>query len=144
LRPPRADLAGRWAPQILTAVAALAAVTVLGTAQIVAHGAMPQPNHLNESTVTVAQRLRGEEPCLLVTGYEPTMGWYSGCDAVTYAQFRAMNPTGRVKVSLVLFEHGTRQPGALSLKRLIGDRDTTTRRIPAGGSIGAATVITLK
>ncbi|MCC3768205.1 glycosyltransferase family 39 protein [Streptomyces sp. UNOC14_S4] len=138
-----AEFTGRWASRVLSAVAALAAVTVLGTAQVVAHGAMPAPDRLSDSVVPVAKQLSSDGPCLLVTGYEPEVGWYSGCDAVTYAQYRTMDVPAGTEVSLILFERGRLQPGKAALKRLIGDRRTTVREIPTDGSIGRATVITL-
>ena len=139
-----ADRVGQWGSTTLAAVAALAAVTVPATAQVVAHGAMPGPERLGASTVPVARQLASDEPCLLVTGYEPEMGWYSGCDAVTYSQYRRMAPPSDTEVSLVLFERGRLQPGPTALKKLIGGRNTTTRHIPTRGSVGDATVITLR
>ncbi|WP_232839318.1 glycosyltransferase family 39 protein [Streptomyces triticisoli] len=139
-----AEATGRWSSRVLAAVAALATVTVAGTAQVVAHGAMSGPTDLSRSTVPVAQQLSADGPCLLVTGYEPEMGWYSGCDAVTYAQYREMKRPPEVRTSFVLFERGRLQPGPVELKRLIAGRDTDVRRIPTEGSIGAATVVTVR
>ncbi|MGW3569643.1 glycosyltransferase [Streptomyces sp. NPDC000941] len=139
-----AESAGRWSATVLTAIAALAAVTVPATAQYVAHDAMPGPTAQRVSTLAVARQLAGDRPCLLVTGYEPDLGWYSGCDAVTYGQYRRMAPAAGVEVSLVLFERGRLQPGPASLGRLIDGRATTTRTIPTEGSLGTATVITLR
>ncbi|GAA2351368.1 hypothetical protein GCM10010246_44530 [Streptomyces cuspidosporus] len=139
-----AEAAGRWSATVLTAVAALAAVTVPATAQYVAHAATPGPHAQHLSTVAVARQLANDRPCLLVTGYEPDLGWYSGCDAVTYGQYRRMPPPSGVEVSLVLFERGRLQPGPASLRRLIGGRATTTRTIRTAGSLGTATVITLR
>jgi hypothetical protein len=139
-----AELAGRWAAPALAVVAVFAAVTVLGTAQVVAHGAMPGPDRLSDSTVPVARWLSSPGPCLLVTGYEPEVGWYSGCDAVTFAQYRRMHVPEGTEVSLLLFERGRLQPGKAGLKELIGDRETLVRTIPTSGSVGAATVITLR
>ncbi len=135
---------GHWNRGVLAAVAALAGLTTVGTAQVVAHGAMPGPDRLSLSTVPVAERLGSDGPCLLVTGYEPEMGWYSGCDAVTYAQYRRMTPPPGTPVTLVLFEYGRLQPDDASLARLIGDRDTTVRTIPTDGALGTATAVTLR
>ncbi|MES4902759.1 MULTISPECIES: PT domain-containing protein [unclassified Streptomyces] len=139
-----AESAGRWSAALLTAVAALAALTVPATARYVAHDAMPGPTAQRVSTLAVARQLADDRPCLLVTGYEPDLGWYSGCDAVTFGQYRRMAPPSGVEVSLVLFERGRLQPGPASLRRLIGGRPTTTRTIPTDGSLGTATVITLR
>ncbi|MEU5025646.1 glycosyltransferase family 39 protein [Streptomyces milbemycinicus] len=139
-----AESAGRWSQTVLTAIAALAAVTVPATAQYVAHDAMPGPTAQRVSTLAVARQLASDRPCLLVTGYEPDLGWYSGCDAVTFGQYRRMAPASGVEVSLILFERGRLQPGPASLRRLIGGLATTTRTIPTEGSLGTATVITLR
>ncbi|WP_230864129.1 glycosyltransferase [Streptomyces clavuligerus] len=139
-----ADLAGSLVPALLAAVAAMAVLTVLGTARVIADVAMAAPNAQRKSTVPVALELRNDgRPCLLVTGYEPDLGWYSGCDAVTYGQFRRMSPPPGTLVRLVLFEKGRDQPGAAALERLIGDRHGGSRTVPTEGSLGDATVITL-
>lgn len=138
-----AERTGHWHRGLLAAVAGLAGLTASGTAQVVAHGAMPGPDRLSHSTAPVAERLASNGPCLLVTGYEPDIGWYSGCDAVTYAQYRRMTPPPGTHVTLVLFEHGRLQPDDTALARLIGDRDTTVRTIPTAGALGTATAVTL-
>ncbi|WP_405852223.1 hypothetical protein OG361_05830 [Streptomyces sp. NBC_00090] len=138
-----AELAGRWAAPVLTAVSALSVVTVLGTTQVVAHGAMPGPDRLSDSTVPAARQLSSPAPCLVVTGYEPEVGWYSGCDAVTYAQYRKMRAPEGTRVSLLLFERGRLQPSTAGLQKLSGNRETTVRTISTPGSLGTATVITL-
>ncbi|MBT2410410.1 glycosyltransferase [Streptomyces sp. ISL-12] len=128
---------GRWGAPLLAATGALAALTVLGTTQVVAHGAMPGPTAQARSTVPVAERLAADRPCLLVTGYEPEAGWYSGCDAVTYAQYRRLTPPPGTTVRLLWFTHGRLQPDPAALPP--GHRTT----IPTGGPLGTATVITL-
>jgi hypothetical protein len=138
-----AGLTGRRNRGLLATVAGLAGLTTVGTAQVVAHGAMPGPDRLSHSTVPVAQRLAAGGSCLLVTGYEPEMGWYSGCDAVTYAQYRRMTPPSGTRVTLVLFEHGRLQPDGTALTHLIGGRGTTVRTIPTDGALGTATAVTL-
>ncbi|WP_159399449.1 MULTISPECIES: glycosyltransferase [Streptomyces] len=138
-----ADISKQLADIPLTFTAAVSLLTILGTSQVVAYGAIPGPTKLSESTVPVAQQMSSADPCLLVSGYEPEMGWYSGCDAVTYAQYREMASRSDVRVSLVLFERGRLQPGPASLSALIDGRDTTIVRIPTKGSLGTATVITL-
>ncbi|MBT2506642.1 glycosyltransferase [Streptomyces sp. ISL-98] len=147
-----AELAGHWSggawrAPVLAAVAALAGLTVLGTAQVVAHGAMPGPKRLSWSTVPVALEIGAAAhgvPCLVVTGYEPEFGWYSRCDAVTYSQYRKMRVPKGTRVSLVVFERGRLQPDAAGLERLIGGRDTDVRKIGTDGSVGTATVVTLR
>ncbi|MGW7050255.1 glycosyltransferase [Streptomyces sp. NPDC054887] len=142
-----AELAGRmWSAPALTAVAALAGLTVLGTAQVVAHGAMPGPTRLAWSTVPVAREIGAAaqgRPCLVVTGYEPEFGWYSGCDAMTYAQYREARVPGGTVVSLVVFERGRLQPDAAGLERLTAGRETDVRTVESEGAVGAATVVTL-
>ncbi|MEU8887256.1 glycosyltransferase [Streptomyces sp. NPDC048442] len=139
-----AELARAWAPRVLVCVGVLAGLTVFGTAQAVAHGAMPGPASLGASTVPVARALVAQdgESCLIVTGYEPEFGWYSGCDAVTYRQYRGMKVEPGTRVSFVRFEEGRLQPDAAGVRQLIGGRPATLLRMPAanGGSAGAATV----
>ncbi|MGW7416983.1 glycosyltransferase [Streptomyces sp. NPDC054863] len=139
-----AELTRAWAPRVLVCVGVLAGLTVFGTAQAVAHGAMPGPTSLGASTVPVARALAAQdgESCLIVTGYEPEFGWYSGCDAVTYRQYREMKVEPGTRVSFVRFAQGRLQPDAAGVRQLIGGRPATLLRMPAvdGGSAGAATV----
>ncbi|WP_327225425.1 glycosyltransferase family 39 protein [Streptomyces platensis] len=137
------ELTARWSPQALLAIASLAGLTIFGTTQVVAHGAMPGPTSLSHSTVPVARQLSSKEPCLLVTGYEPEVGWYSGCGAVTYAQYSQMVPPRDTKISFILFERGRLQPDAAGLQRLIGSHPHTSRTIQTDGPLGTSTVITL-
>ncbi|WP_141747167.1 glycosyltransferase [Streptomyces agglomeratus] len=143
-----AELAGAaWGAPVLAAVAALAGLTVLGTTQVVAHGAMPGPTRLAWSMVPVAREIGAAaqgRPCLVVTGYEPEFGWYSGCDAVTYAQYRKLRVPEGTLVSLVVFERGRLQPDAAGLERLTAGRETGVRTIGTDGPVGAATVVTLR
>ncbi|WP_274915191.1 glycosyltransferase [Streptomyces sp. WZ-12] len=138
------EIAGRWASRALLVVAALAGITIAGTAQVVAKGAMPGPEDLSRSTVPVAREMTSSTSCLLVTGYEPEMGWYSGCDAVTYSQYQDVKPAPGVKTSFILFERGRYQPTSDALRRLIGHRATSVRHIPTNGAVGSATVITVQ
>ncbi|MGX1882324.1 glycosyltransferase [Streptomyces sp. NPDC055287] len=143
-----AELAGaRWTAPVLAAVAALAGLTVLGTTQVVAHGAMPGPTLLARSTVPVAREIGAAaqgRPCLVVTGYEPEFGWYSGCDAVTYAQYRGMRVPEETLVTLVVFERGRLQPSEAGLGRLTGGREADVRTIGTDGPVGTATLVTLR
>lgn len=138
------DLAGGRARQVMAVVGLLGLLTVFGTAQVTAYGAMPAPDRLSDSTIPVARQLRAAEPCLLVTGYEPEMGWYSGCDAVTYAQYWTMAPPAGTRISLVTFERGRLQPDAAGLRRLTEGHRVVVTRIPTRGSAGDATVYTLQ
>ncbi|NEB78994.1 glycosyltransferase family 39 protein [Streptomyces sp. SID14478] len=140
-----ANRVGRhWASAVLAAVAMLAAVTTVATTQVIAHGAMPGPERLSDSTRPVAQQLSANTACLIVSGYEPEMGWYSGCDAVTYREYRHMEPPANTDINFVLFERGRLQPDEKTLKKLLHGRKTDVRTIPTNGSAGDATVLTLR
>ncbi|GGZ33754.1 hypothetical protein GCM10010387_29940 [Streptomyces inusitatus] len=141
-----ATLADGVARPVLAAVTALALLAVPATAQVVAHGAMPGPMSQHRSTVPVARALAaaGGAPCLLVTGYEPESGWYSGCDAMTYRQYRALDgPPSGTRVSFIRYERGRLQPSAAGVERLVGGRPSEKRRIPTEGVLGTATVVTV-
>ncbi|MBB1261757.1 glycosyltransferase family 39 protein [Streptomyces sp. OF8] len=144
-----ATWAGDRRRAVLAGVAGMAALTVLGTAQVVAHGAMPGPTGQNRSTVPVARAVAAEadgRPCLVVTGYVPETGWYSGCDAVTYRQYRRLPerpPADRV-VHFVRYERGRLQPDAEGVARLTEGLPSRTWRLPTDGSLGIATIVTLR
>ncbi|GAA2231408.1 hypothetical protein GCM10010232_17420 [Streptomyces amakusaensis] len=140
-----ATLADGVARPVLAAVTALALLAVPATAQVVAHGAMPGPMSQHRSTVPVARALAaGGAPCLLVTGYEPESGWYSGCDAMTYRQYRALDgPPSGTRVSFIRYERGRLQPSAAGVERLVGGLPSEERRIPTEGVLGTATVVTV-
>lgn len=137
------DLTGNLTRGVMVTVGALGLLTVLGTAQVIAHGAMPSPSRLGDSTVPVALQLRSAGPCLLVTGYEPEMGWYSGCDAVTYAQYRGMSPPAGTRISFITFECGRLQPDANGMRLLTEGQKVVITEVPTGGSVGDATIYTV-
>ncbi|MFF2026114.1 hypothetical protein ACFVW2_30510 [Streptomyces sp. NPDC058171] len=83
------------------------------------------------------------ERCLLVTAYEPENGWYARCDAVTYGQYRRLDPAPGTRVSFIRFTRGREQPTTEGVRRLAGDHPVRTRRIPTGGSPGTASLVTL-
>ncbi|MFD4988101.1 hypothetical protein [Streptomyces sp. NPDC058374] len=141
-----AEVAGEQRRRLLAAVGVLALVTTAGTAQVVAHGAMPGPTGQARSTVPVARALASDgTPCLLVTGYEPESGWYSGCDAMTYRQYRAAPPVAPgTRVSFIRYAHGRHQPGDQGLAELTRGLERTTLRFPATGVLGEATVVTVR
>lgn len=141
-----ATAAGALSRTVLTATAGLAALTVLGTIQVVANGAMPGPTEQNRSTVPVARALAADDsgPCLLVTGYEPETGWYSGCDAMTYQQYQRLDrPPPDTRVSFIRYADGRLQPSAAGVERLTSGRKPETRQISTDGSLGTATVVTI-
>ncbi|GAA3772981.1 hypothetical protein GCM10023083_07610 [Streptomyces phyllanthi] len=83
-------------------------------------------------------------PCPLVTGYRPERDLHSGCDAMTYRRYARLDgPHPGPRVSFVRYEHGRLQPGAAGVERLAGGRSSQTSRIPADGSLGTATVVTV-
>lgn len=141
-----AEAAGGRRRRLLAATGALALVTTAGTAQVVAHGAMPGPTGQARSTVPVARALAYEgTPCLLVTGYEPETGWYSGCDAMTYRQYRAAPPPAPgTRVAFIRYAHGRHQPGDRGLTGLTRGLERDTLRLPATGVLGEATVVTVR
>ncbi|MFI0207887.1 glycosyltransferase [Streptomyces diastaticus] len=141
-----AEAAGEQRRRLLAAVGVLALLTAAGTARVVAHGAMPGPTGQARSTVPVARALAHDgDPCLLVTGYEPETGWYSGCDAVTYRQYRAAPPPAAgTRVAFIRYAHGRHQPGDRALAELTRGLEPTVRRFPATGVLGAATVVTVR
>ncbi|MBT2883699.1 ABC transporter ATP-binding protein [Streptomyces sp. McG5] len=141
-----ARAAGEQRRRLLAGIGALALLTTAGTAQSVAHGAMPGPTGQARSTVPVARALAADgTPCLLVTGYEPESGWYSGCDAMTYRQYRAAGPPAPgTRVSFVRYERGRHQPGDPGLAKLTRGMERTVLRLPATGVLGEAHVVTVR
>ncbi|MFI2670449.1 glycosyltransferase family 39 protein [Streptomyces albidoflavus] len=141
-----ARAAGDQRRRLLACVGALALLTTAGTARTVAHGAMPGPTGQARSTVPVARALAADgTPCLLVTGYEPESGWYSGCDAMTYRQYRAAGPPAPgTRVSFVRYERGRHQPGDPGLAKLTRGMERTVLRLPATGVLGEAHVVTVR
>ncbi|MEU6112471.1 glycosyltransferase family 39 protein [Streptomyces albidoflavus] len=141
-----ARAAGEQRRRLLAGIGALALLTTAGTAQVVAHGAMPGPTGQARSTVPVARAFTaGGTPCLLVTGYEPESGWYSGCDAMTYRQYRAAGPPAPgTRVSFVRYERGRHQPGDRGLAKLTRGMGQTVLRLPSTGVLGAAHVVTVR
>ena len=139
-----AEFAGRWSAVLLTAVAALAIVIAVANYRVVTAGALATTAAERTSMASVGQALSARPgPCLIVTSYQPEMGWYSGCATSGFAGRTWLRPPPGETVHVVLFQHGTGQPGVAAVLDRIGGRRTVTRELPSRGSLGRALIITL-
>jgi hypothetical protein len=138
-----ADLTGRSAPVVLTAVAALAVLAAASTCRVVTDECLSGVTAQRASIVEVARHLPAHRPCVVVTGYQPEFGWYSGCATMAFTDAERAGVSGDRPVHFVLFDHGRDQPSRALLRRLIGRRPATTTTLRTSGSLGAAYVVTL-
>ncbi|WP_020574991.1 hypothetical protein [Actinopolymorpha alba] len=139
-----ASWAGRWSPALLAGMAVTALVTLPATYTYLAGGSLAQVTRTRAALVEVAETFRGERDCLLVTGYQPELGWYSGCATASVWQARSRTlPPGR-RVSYVLFEHGRAQPSEAEVRGLAGGHPIDVRVLPATGPLGAARILTIR
>ncbi|WP_460517365.1 hypothetical protein [Flindersiella endophytica] len=124
---------------------ALAAVTVVALAQLpfaylhVRDHALAAVTGDRRSLVAVAEHLR--RPCVVVTSYQPEIGWYSGCGTTSFA--RAEQRRSIAGLTFVLFERGHDQPAERDLRELIGDRPLLAEDLPASGSLGKVRILTV-
>jgi hypothetical protein len=131
-------LAARWRP----AVAVVAAIAVLQAPFAYADvrgNAIAGATAERRSLVAAAEHF--ERPCVVVTSYQPELGWYSGCSTMSFAQARqAASIEG---LSFVLFERGRAQPAERSLRELAGGRPILAEDLPASGSLGKVRILTV-
>lgn len=80
--------------------------------------------------------MQGKGPRLIVTGYEPDMGWDSGCESITYEEAFATKLPANREVSFVRFAHGRLQRSESSVRELVGDRPFVITEVRAAGNLG--------
>lgn len=139
-----ARYASSWSAIVLAAFAAFAVLAAGVDYRVVMNGDFAVVTAEQTSLVTAAQEISGRHPCLVVTGFQPEMGWYSGCATTGFPQ----GETGRLppgeRVYVVLFQRGgTGQPHLAQLKKLTAGRHVTIKNVHTNGSLGDARIITL-
>jgi len=135
-------LPGRYGAAVLGLVAVLAAVAVPGTTAF-ERDVLATVGLSRAATVEVGAAISDRHPCVVVTRYRPQLGWYSGCDDISFATAARSLPTD-VPVHLVRFAGGTGQPNDAQVAAVVGSRPATTRTFPGGGDLGSAEVVTLR
>jgi hypothetical protein len=103
-----AEYAGRHRSPVLLCIGGLALLTVPATYRVIADGWLPPSMRDRESVVAVGKALSckaAPADRVLVSGYEPDLGWDSGCETITYREAFDGLPDGRV--SFVRFQQGT-------------------------------------
>jgi hypothetical protein len=139
-----AGFAGRWSTAALAVVAAFAALAAVVNYDVVVNGDVAAVTAQRTSLVAVAQRLSSRHPCLVVTGFQPELGWYSGCATTSFGQAELSGlPTGQ-RVYVVLFRGAPGQPGTAALRRIVAGRQAVTTTMHTRGSLGRARIITLE
>jgi hypothetical protein len=140
---------GRWSAIVLAVVAVFAALASVVDYRVVMNGDLRVVTAERASLVTVAQRIAGDQrsghhPCLIVTGFQPEMGWYSGCATTGFPQAaRGGLPVGE-PVYVVTFRRGGRvQLHAAELRKIARGRHATTAVVRTRGSLGLASILTL-
>ena len=139
-----ARYAGSWSVIAGCAVTALAVLAAVVDYRVAMNGDLALLTGQETSVVAAAQQISGHHPCLVVTGFEPEMGWYSGCATTSFPQAETGRlPTGE-PVYVVLFQRGTvGQPHRAQLRKILAGRHATVTILNTKGSFGRARIITL-
>lgn len=139
-----AQFAGPWSAVVLAAVGSLAVVVAVANYRVVTNGELATVTAERTSLVAVGHDLSARSgPCLIVTGYQPELGWYSGCVTAGFTQRDWLRPSADQVVHLVVFQHGNGQPSIADLGKLLGGRPVDTTEVRTPGSLGSALIITL-
>ncbi|GAA2757450.1 glycosyltransferase [Actinopolymorpha rutila] len=157
-----AELAHRWSRArtrlLLGALAAGAVATMPVTGVLVARGPLRDVTSERESLVAAAAALAAESGgavgdsagvagpagrCVVVTGYQPEVGWYSGCATASLGQVRSGDLPPNTPVSYLVFARGRDQLPPVRVRRLAADRSVRVVDLPAVGSLGAGRLITV-
>lgn len=93
-----------------------------------------------ESLVAVAGHVSEPRGCVVVTSYQPEIGWYSGCRTMSFAQARDAGIPGGV-VSSVLFQRGRDQPSLGEVRRLAGTRAVSVVQLTSAGALGPVRIV---
>jgi hypothetical protein len=138
-----AEFFGKWSAAALVVVALFAALAALANYRVVTDGYLAQVTAERASIVAVAQQLSTDRPCLVVTSYQPEIGWYSGCATMGFAQAKRVRLPANQPVYLAIFEGGRGQPSDPKLRQLVADRAVETMVVPTAGSLGRARILHL-
>ncbi|MET9019415.1 hypothetical protein ABZV93_05500 [Actinopolymorpha sp. NPDC004070] len=153
-----AEWARARARLLLGVLAAGAVATMPVTGLLVARGPLRDVTSERESLVAAAAALAAESGgalgdsagsigsgarCVVVTGYQPEVGWYSGCATASLGQVRSRDLPPNTPVSYLVFAHGRDQLPPASVRRLAGDRSVRVVDLPAVGSLGPGRLLTV-
>jgi hypothetical protein len=139
-----AKLAGRWSAVLLATVASLAVLAAVANYRVVTDGYLATVTAERASLVSAAHEVSSQAgPCLVVTTYQPELGWYSGCATTGFAPRDWLEVSADQRVHLVLFEHGRRQLSVTELRGLLRGRRVEIRELPAEGSLGTVLIVSL-
>ncbi|MGE5291091.1 MAG: hypothetical protein ACM3ML_28615 [Micromonosporaceae bacterium] len=139
-----ARYAGRWPAIVLAVITAFAALAAIVDYRVVVNGDLAVVTAERTSLVAVAQRISRHHPCLVVTGFQPEMGWYSGCATTGFPQAEIGRLPAGEPVYVVLFQRGRGQPHPAELRKIVAGRLATTTIVPTRGSPGRARIVTLR
>lgn len=135
---------GRWAPAVLAGLVALSLAAIPLTYGRLTVGVLAPTTGERASLVAAATSLRTGSDCLLVTSYQPELGWYSGCRTAAFWKARAGTLPAGVPASYVLFAHGRTQPTEAEVRRLAAGRPVEVRDLPAAGALGRVRILTVR
>lgn len=153
-----AEWAGARARLLLGALAAGAVATMPVTGLLVARGPLHDVTSQRESLVAAAAALAAEsgvvaggsaefavppKRCVVVTGYQPEVGWYSGCATASLGQVRSGDLPPNTALSYLVFARGRDQLPPARVRRLAADRSVRVVELPAVGSLGAGRLLTV-
>jgi 4-amino-4-deoxy-L-arabinose transferase-like glycosyltransferase len=153
-----AEWAGARARLLLGVLAAWAVVTMPVTGLLVARGPLRDVTSRRASLVAAAAALVAESGgvagdsrgfavptrrCVVVTGYQPEVGWYSGCATASLEQVRSGDLPPNTPVSYLVFARGRDQLSPARVRRLAADRSVRVVELPAVGSLGAGWLLTV-
>jgi Dolichyl-phosphate-mannose-protein mannosyltransferase len=140
------EYAGRHRSHVLLGIGVLALLTVPATYRAIADGWLPSSMRDRESVTAVGESLSCKAESagkaeVLVSGYEPDLGWESGCETITYREAFENLPEGRV--SFVRFQNGRLQTSEQAIRRLADGRAVSLRTLPASGALGPVQIVTV-
>ncbi|MGH3657625.1 MAG: ArnT family glycosyltransferase [Micromonosporaceae bacterium] len=82
--------------------------------------------------------------CVLVSSYQPELGWYSGCATAAFWQARQGALPAAGVASYVLFANGRDQPSEAQIRSLADDRPIEVVELVAAGSLGRVRILTVR
>jgi hypothetical protein len=133
-----------WSRPALLTAAVAALITLPATARW-AHDARFGPaTDERRSIASAAAHVPHTPKCLVVTGYEPEMGWDTRC--ATTVRLSAV-PTALRRgdvVTIVRFTHGRYQASPAALTRALAGHHWERVTVPADGSLGASTLFIIR
>ncbi len=138
-----ARLVGRSADVVVAVILLVAVSAVPSGYADIANGQLALARESRTGLADAAANAGDRHPCLVVSRSVPQVGWYSGCDVISWSEAAEAGVPPDRPVTLLRFSDAAVAGEERALRRLTADRAVRTTIYPGGGELGDVEAITL-